>query len=216
MKPFILSTMLYKQHMGDIFEVYNVFTVNIKEPKILTFASSKSHEFIFLRHIKYLCCFTSTTKINKPFERTGQGQTDIRLPTTVEGYQTGLEWDDSSPNLTQYPLAHLYRIKSLKKKFLWEHKLSFTLQARRPWNCNTFFSRLSTLVAHLTMRGEEFQWQTLSGRKWPYKKTSVSKERSKCDNWLLKLTVGNSTPTAGNKPINSKTLKTETEMPFWG
>ena len=69
---------------------YDVFTVNMKEPKTLTFASSKPLEFIFPT-VEYLGRFTSITEINKPFKKIGQGQTDIRLPTTWEGYQTCLE-----------------------------------------------------------------------------------------------------------------------------
>lgn len=49
MKTFFFSKVLYKQRMCDIFEVYDVFTVYTKEPKTLTFASSKYHEFIFTR-----------------------------------------------------------------------------------------------------------------------------------------------------------------------
>lgn len=75
MKTFFFSKVLYKQHMCDIFEIYDVFTVYTKEPKTLTLTSSKSHKFIFTRHVKYLCCFTFVTEINKPFKRIGQGQT---------------------------------------------------------------------------------------------------------------------------------------------
>lgn len=50
---FFLSIMLYKQHMDDIFEVYDVFTVNTKEPQILT---------ICLFKVPWIC-FPKTHKI---------------------------------------------------------------------------------------------------------------------------------------------------------
>ena len=81
--------------MCDIFEV--VFTEDTKEPKTLTSASSKSHEFIFTRPVKYLCCFTSTIKINKPFRRSGQGQTsDFKL-----------EWSIITPASKEVILVHI-------------------------------------------------------------------------------------------------------------
>lgn len=137
MKTFFLSRVLYKQHMCDIFEPYDVSTVYTREPKILTFASLKSHEFIFTRHVKYLCCFTSTIKINKPFKRIGQGQTsDFQLQwRVIKPACNAMIRVQISFNII-WPTFTSSENKPLFKKYLWEHKLFSILQQARRFHPN--------------------------------------------------------------------------------
>ena len=108
MKTFSLSKVLYKQHMCDIFEVLWCFYCKYERTQNIDICFFKAPWIYFPKTVKYLDRFTSIMKINKPFKRIGQGQTDIRFPASSEGYQTYLEWEDSSPNLIQRPLAYFY------------------------------------------------------------------------------------------------------------
>lgn len=144
-----------------------------KEFKKLIFASSKVREFIFTRHMQYLCCFAYTTRINKPLERhttKARQASGFQQERVIIQPSERMEW---SPELTQYPWAHPWLKSQNKLSFEkpgWAPSVLMLPAAARqmcphgPWGClktaHTYADKAVTL-GHKKARRER-------GRSWSH------------------------------------------------